>query len=140
MPAQRGLRGQSLAEPKTRLPGRLNHQEDRFSPERDWLEHMKQHDVEGKSEGARQGEHRELERVGLTGMSFSAWFSALGRPFFLPSVLSLVAFPANRHSSYHSLSGVATSWLKLEKRRLEAEPSIPPAHEKPELGSKPGTG
>lgn len=36
-------------------------------------------------------------------MSFSAWFSALGRPFFLPSVLSLVAFPANRHSARHPL-------------------------------------
>lgn len=34
-------------------------------------------------------------------MSFSAWFSALGRPFFLPSVLSLVAFPANRRSARH---------------------------------------
>lgn len=39
----------------------------------------------------------------LTGMSFSAWFSALGRPFFLPSVLSLVAFPANRCSTCHLL-------------------------------------
>lgn len=36
-------------------------------------------------------------------MSFSAWFSALGRPFFLPSVLSLVAFPANRRSARHPL-------------------------------------
>lgn len=36
-------------------------------------------------------------------MSFSAWFSALGRPFFLPSVLSLVAFPANRHGAHHPL-------------------------------------
>ena len=50
-----------------------------------------QRGMQGKSEGA-----RPARCWGLTGMSFSAWFSALGRPFFLPSVLSLVAFPANR--------------------------------------------
>lgn len=60
--------------------------------------------AEGTSEGARQGQHQDQSARGLTGMSFSAWFSALGLPFFLPSVLSLVAFPANRHSARHPLS------------------------------------
>lgn len=49
------------------------------------------------------GRIRSQGARGLTGMSFSAWFSALGRPFFLPSVLSLVAFPANRHGARHPL-------------------------------------
>lgn len=34
----------------------------------------------------------------LTGMSRRAWFSAFGRPFFFPSVLSLVGLPGSKHS------------------------------------------
>lgn len=33
----------------------------------------------------------------LTGMSRSAWFSAFGLPFFLPSVLSLAELPDSKH-------------------------------------------
>lgn len=59
---------------------------------------------ESQREQGREGTGDQSAR-GLTGMSFSAWFSALGRPFFLPSVLSLVAFPANRCSTRLPLSG-----------------------------------
>lgn len=59
---------------------------------------------------------------GLTGMSFSAWFSALGRPFFLPSVLSLVAFPAKRCSTCLPLSG-----QPCQRSHCPGNPAVQPA-------------
>lgn len=78
--------------------------------------------MQDMSDGAKQGGLRDWSVWVLTGMSFSAWFSALGLPFFLPSVLSLVAFPANRHSTHHQ-----PCWRSHCLSNSAAQPQLPAA-------------